>query len=67
MSFHINSYDHIIERHEQLMAEAEVERQLTESRSDRPSPLVRLRVALGKALISAGESLARSARAPGRA
>lgn len=67
MSFHINSYEHTIARHEQLMAEAEVERQLAEGRSDRPSPLARLRVAIGKILISAGETLASSTQAPGRA
>jgi hypothetical protein len=67
MSFHFNSYEHTVARHEQLMAEAEIERKLAEGRSDRPGPLTRLRVGLGKILISAGESLARTAQAPGRA
>jgi hypothetical protein len=67
MNFNINSYDQAVARHEQLMAEAEVVRRLAEGREDRPSPLNRLRVALGKILISAGEALTRTTQAPGRA
>lgn len=65
MSFHFNAYEHTVIRHEELIAEAEIERQLQKARAARPGVVTRLRIALGQWLIQAGESLTQAGGAPG--
>jgi hypothetical protein len=67
MSHHYHAYEQTVIKHAELMAQAEVERQLKAAEAERPGPIVKLRVALGKLLISAGESLSQVAQTPGRA
>lgn len=67
MSLDFNAYEQTVIKHEQLMAHAEIERQLRAAGPEGPGAIARLRVAVGRLLISAGESLARAAQAPGRA
>jgi hypothetical protein len=67
MSFyHMHTYHTESLRHAELMARAEVERQLNAIRPASPSLIAHIRIVVGKVLISAGETLARPAHIPGR-
>lgn len=59
--YHPGSYDSVSAKHQELMAEAELVRQLDEAAEERPGIVARIRVAVGAWLIAAGERIAQSA------
>ena len=66
MSLHFNAYEQTVIKHEELIARAEIERSLREAAPQGPGVVARICTAIGRLLISAGESLAEVGHAPGR-
>jgi len=58
--FHPDAYHQTSLKHQQLIAEGELERQLRAAHAERLGLLVRLSYALGRWLIAVGERLTRS-------
>lgn len=52
------AYEHTMSKHADLVAQAEIERQLDEAQAGKPGLIARARVALGTWLIQLGEWLA---------
>lgn len=57
--FHPGSYDSVSAKHQELVAEAELARQLDEAAAQRPGIVARIRLAVGEWLIATGERIAR--------
>jgi hypothetical protein len=68
MSFHFHpgSYDSVSAKHQELMAEAELQRQLDAAVEERPGLAARIRLVCGMWLIAVGERIARPASAASR-